>query len=78
MNDPFEPAGAPEIGPAEAIVWPISSTMFTGEMPTVTGFVAVSPIWVKVAEPKLASVGCGPPTAVGNSSIHSAESPGPV
>ena len=33
---------------------------------------------VNVADPKLASVGWGGLTAVGSSSIHSAESPGPL
>ena len=31
---------------------------------------------LNVAEPKLASVGCAEPTAVGSSSIHSAEAAG--
>ena len=33
---------------------------------------------LKVAEPKLGSVGWAEPTDVGSSSIHSAESPGPL
>jgi hypothetical protein len=42
------------------------------------GFTGTYCILVKVADPKFASVGCVEPTAVGNSSIHSAEAAGPV
>ena len=57
---------------------PLSLTMSTGAVVTEPGLVSVEAIWVNVADPKLASVGWGPPSTVGSSSIDSAESPGPV
>ncbi len=55
---------------------PLSSTMSIE-----VRFALLPPVYVmsvNVVDPKLASAGCGEPTAVGSSSIHSAETAGPV
>ena len=56
---------------------PLSSIMSIGTSRAEPEF-AVACMDVNVADPKLASEGWAAPTTVGSSSIHSAESPGPL
>ena len=71
-------AGLPEAGPASAMTLLLSSTIQMGVNVVALAFVAVYCMLVNVTAPKFGSVGWVAPTRVGSSSIHSAESAGPL